>query len=204
MRLYVDLLNRNLVLPSRYVQPLSGLTAKLGDTITFVTRFVQDGVVVEIDPSGGPTLDLRFGIKNNLVGSNYLASNWNGSTYAFTKTGIGSGAYYSVNVTINSTDISALFNSSGDPISLNFALKWILTQSGVSTMLETITIPITVEYCVNLTTEGQVNPANPTWPNPQTLLTLQNILNADFSGLPTSDPGGGREWLNGGVVQVGP
>lgn len=26
----------------------------------------------------------------------------------------------------------------------------------------------------------------------------------DLSGLPTSDPGNGKPWLNGGVVQVGP
>ena len=26
----------------------------------------------------------------------------------------------------------------------------------------------------------------------------------DLSTLPTSDPGGGKPWLNGGVVQVGP
>jgi len=28
--------------------------------------------------------------------------------------------------------------------------------------------------------------------------------NLDLSSLPTSDPGGGKPWLNGGVVQVGP
>lgn len=27
--------------------------------------------------------------------------------------------------------------------------------------------------------------------------------NTDLSGLPTSNPGGGKPWLNGGVLQVG-
>ena len=36
---------------------------------------------------------------------------------------------------------------------------------------------------------------------PATLATA--LANCDLSGLPTSNPGGGRPWLNGGVLQVG-
>jgi hypothetical protein len=35
-------------------------------------------------------------------------------------------------------------------------------------------------------------------------VTAAAILALDFSGAPTSDPGGGKLWLNGGVLQVGP
>lgn len=35
-------------------------------------------------------------------------------------------------------------------------------------------------------------------------VTAAQILALDFSGAPTSDPGGGKLWLNGGVPQVGP
>lgn len=38
---------------------------------------------------------------------------------------------------------------------------------------------------------------------PHLPLTAANIANIDFSGLPTADPGGGKPWLNGGVLQVG-
>lgn len=39
-----------------------------------------------------------------------------------------------------------------------------------------------------------------------TLFSQSNAIafaNVDLSGLPTSDPGGGKPWLNGGVLQVG-
>lgn len=36
------------------------------------------------------------------------------------------------------------------------------------------------------------------------VLSGANIANINLSGLPTSDPGGGKLWLNGGVLQVGP
>lgn len=35
-------------------------------------------------------------------------------------------------------------------------------------------------------------------------LTPVNFAALDLSTLPTSDPGGGKPWLNGGVLQVGP
>lgn len=38
--------------------------------------------------------------------------------------------------------------------------------------------------------------------DPALLATLLATL--DLSGLPTSDPGGGKLWLNGGLLQVGP
>ncbi len=35
-------------------------------------------------------------------------------------------------------------------------------------------------------------------------VTAATFAALDLSGLPTSDPGGGKPWLNGGVLQVGP
>lgn len=35
-------------------------------------------------------------------------------------------------------------------------------------------------------------------------LTAAAFAALDLSGLPTADPGGGKPWLNGGVLQVGP
>lgn len=35
-------------------------------------------------------------------------------------------------------------------------------------------------------------------------LTPANFAALNLSALPTSDPGGGKPWLNGGVMQVGP
>ncbi len=35
------------------------------------------------------------------------------------------------------------------------------------------------------------------------VLTASDIANLDLSTLPTSDPGSGKVWLNGGVLQVG-
>ncbi len=35
-------------------------------------------------------------------------------------------------------------------------------------------------------------------------ITAASFADLDLSGLPTADPGGGRPWLNGGVLQVGP
>jgi hypothetical protein len=35
-------------------------------------------------------------------------------------------------------------------------------------------------------------------------LTPTNFAALDLSTLPTSDPGSGKPWLNGGVMQVGP
>ena len=37
-----------------------------------------------------------------------------------------------------------------------------------------------------------------------TQITAADIYALDFSGLPTSYPGPGLLWLNGGVLQVGP
>ncbi len=34
-------------------------------------------------------------------------------------------------------------------------------------------------------------------------LTPADFEDLDLSGLPTSNPGGGKPWLNGGVLQVG-
>ncbi len=34
-------------------------------------------------------------------------------------------------------------------------------------------------------------------------LTPADFANLDLATLPTSDPGGGKPWLNGGVLQVG-
>lgn len=34
-------------------------------------------------------------------------------------------------------------------------------------------------------------------------VTAAQILALDFSAIPTSDPGGGKLWLNGNVVSVG-
>lgn len=39
--------------------------------------------------------------------------------------------------------------------------------------------------------------------NAQAALLSIAIQNLSFSGLPTSDPGGGKLWLNGGVLMVG-
>lgn len=35
-------------------------------------------------------------------------------------------------------------------------------------------------------------------------ITPEAFAALDLDSLPTSDPGGGKPWLNGGVVQVGP
>lgn len=35
-------------------------------------------------------------------------------------------------------------------------------------------------------------------------ITPEAFAALDLDNLPTSDPGGGKPWLNGGVVQVGP
>ena len=32
---------------------------------------------------------------------------------------------------------------------------------------------------------------------------LTQFANTDFSGLPTSDPGGGKPWLNSGFLMIG-
>lgn len=37
----------------------------------------------------------------------------------------------------------------------------------------------------------------------QTTFSATDFANLDLSGLPTSDPGSGKPWLNGGVLQVG-
>ena len=38
----------------------------------------------------------------------------------------------------------------------------------------------------------------------QTTFSAADFMALDLSGMPTSDPGGGLPWLNGGVMQVGP
>lgn len=43
--------------------------------------------------------------------------------------------------------------------------------------------------------------ATPSLLTPSQLATI--LAQADLSGLPTSNPGGGKLWLNGGVLQVG-
>ena len=39
---------------------------------------------------------------------------------------------------------------------------------------------------------------------PVPVLTAQAFATLDLSGLPSSNPGGGRPWLNAGVLTVGP
>lgn len=40
--------------------------------------------------------------------------------------------------------------------------------------------------------------------HPVTALTWQDFAALDLSGLPTSNPGGGKPWLSAGVLHVGP
>lgn len=59
---------------------------------------------------------------------------------------------------------------------------------------------------------GNLNPLNVSGSSMQTAIvaaavaaiTPAQIATLDFSTLPATDPGGGRLWLNGGVLQVGP
>jgi len=196
MRLYVDTQSQKLVLPNRYVQELTGINAKFGSTISFPVRFVQDGAVVEL----GEDLDIRLGAKTSLSAADYTVSNWDGSAYAFTKTGTGSATAYTVTIIFSGDDLESRFNASKTPVFLFFALKWIVGGE----VLETATIPVVVDWDVNTLTEGQSTSPNPIWPDPSRILTIDNFHLIDLSGLPTSDPGSGRPWLNGGVPQVGP
>lgn len=100
-----------------------------------------------------------------------------------------------------------------DPDNMSASLAKLLTASDSGSQISTKITGTDLTTSGVLTTLGTNIGAHDT--QAQTLLTALLAIttasasfatllqNSDLSGFPTSDPGGGKPWLNGGVLQVG-
>lgn len=170
--------------------PVLALDVIRGDSIPVEIVFFR-GTTAELLPDG---TTLRLGIKE--------AGDFSGDFLASLTSFSRSESVYAGELNLNTVEAaSAVGTASFSDAVLEVA--WDLGGSQISAR----SVPTRLHNDVIKGSEGVPVDALPPYPPPGDIVTLDGLLAAlaglDLSGLPTSDPGGGKLWLNGGVLQVG-
>ena len=171
MKLYVDLETLELIEGPGFRNPVTSLRFKRGDAAKLVVAFLANGSTHESigDPA---TLELRFGVKpRNRYDVGYLVhtADWTMPDPE------ADSPVYQCSPSFNTTELDSALqvgSSTGTELSEITLMGEITWREGVGSPTSTRTFIVVVENDVNRGTEGVPTSAEPSYPAPESLVTV--------------------------------
>jgi hypothetical protein len=171
VKLYVDLETLELIEGPGFRNPVTSLRFKRGDAAKLVVAFLANGSTHESigDPA---TLELRFGVKpRNRYDVGYLVhtADWTMPDPE------ADSPVYQCSPSFNTTELDSALqvgSSTGTELSEITLMGEITWREGVGSPTSTRTFIVVVENDVNRGTEGVPTSAEPSYPAPESLVTV--------------------------------